>query len=94
MFPLFPLPPTEHQRQLRRHRDEFGQDELDARRRRLAGQAAVPTLQASAPGPATQLRRAVGAALIRAGGRLQGAHPVGRAVLGPAATVGRHTPSP
>ena len=93
MFPLFPLPPTAHQAQRRRHRDEFGQDLLDARQRHRAGQATVPILRPPASGPATALRRAVGAALIWTGVRLQDVHPAGRADLGPSAIAGRGTSS-
>ncbi len=82
MFPLFPLPPTEHQRQLRRLRDEYGQDELDARQRRLAGQTTAPSARRTLIGPVAGLNRTVGVALIRAGERLQGGVSVGRAVVG------------
>ena len=82
MFPLFPLPPTEHQRQLRRLRDEYGQDELDARQRRLAGRATDSSARRPLTDPVAGLSRAVGVALIRAGERLRDGGPVGRAVVG------------
>ena len=85
VFALFPLPPTEHQRQLRRLRDEYGQDELDARQRRLAGQATAPSARRPLTGPVAGLSRAVGVALIWAGERLWGGASVGRAVVGHAA---------
>ena len=87
MFALFPLPPTAHQTQLRRHREEFGQDPEAARQRHVGGQVAAPTLQPEAPAFAAGLRWTVAAALIRAGERLQGAYPARRVALGSEATA-------
>ena len=82
MFPLFPLPPNEHERQLRRLRDEYGQDELDAQEQRLAGRGTAPSTRRPLTGSVAGLSRAVGVALIRAGERLWGGASVGRAVVG------------
>ncbi|HEV2127125.1 MAG TPA: hypothetical protein VGR22_00725 [Thermomicrobiales bacterium] len=63
MFALFPLPPTDHQMQQRRLRYEYGEDAMAARQRQR-------TRQPTDPRPATWVRLAMAAMLIRVGERL------------------------
>jgi hypothetical protein len=68
MFALFPLPPTDHQIQQRRLRDEYGEDAMTARQRHR-------TRPPTDPHPATRARLAMAAMLIRVGERLLSAQP-------------------
>jgi hypothetical protein len=73
MFPLFPLPPTDHELQLRRLREEYGAGsaEMLAHIRR---ERSVRSARAS------RLRQVVATSLIRMGERLTVERPIGTAL--------------
>jgi hypothetical protein len=60
MFALLPLPPTDHQLQQRRLRDEYGEDATAARQRHRTRQSTEPRLP-------TRIRLVMAAMLIRMG---------------------------
>ena len=84
MFALFPLPPTDHQMQQRRLREEYGEDAMAVRQRHR-------TRRPTDSQPATRLRLTMAAMLIRIGERLLSAQPGSEAVPGLEAPVNAGT---